>query len=475
MCMEAVIYARVSRDRDKKARSVAEQVAECQQECERRGWPVTEVIEDNDIGASQHTAKKNRPGYQALKAALKNASVLVAWESSRVTRNPWELEELIPLCAENGVLLCYSGSVYDPSKPSDKLMLRVTGATNAHEVDQTRDRVLRNVRHRVAEGKPHGRMPFGYRREFDPKTGAVIGWTPDPDEAPLIREAARRLLAGDTLYAICKDFQERGATPPSRGGNQPEAYRWVPSRLRVMILSPSYAGLRTHKGEITGKGTWEPLITEDEHMRLVALLKDPKRVTTFRGSEPRHLLSGIATCGRCGPDEPKARIRWFGPASVKTPRYECENCYLARRADKVDELVEETMIAFLEDPRTIKLLSESDDSASGEAMAEAQAARQRLEALRDEYVDEKVSAASFAAIEAKLLAKIAKAEETAKATASNPLLASLAGPDARKTWEDLDLMTKRTAIDMTLKIAILYQPPMGRRFDPDCIDLDWKV
>ena len=472
--MDAVIYARVSRDRDKRARSVSEQIAECQQECEKRGWPVIEVFEDNDIGASQHTAKKNRPGYQALKSALKNADVLVSWESSRVTRKPWELEELIPLCADNGVLLCYSGSIYDPSKPSDKLMLRVTGATNAHEVDQTRERVLRDVRHRVAEGRPHGRMPFGYRREFDSKTGTT-SWVPDPVEAPLVREATTRLLSGETLYTICKDFQDRGATPPSRGGKQPEAYRWVPSRLRVMILSPTYAGLRSHKGEITGKGTWEPIITEDEHRRLVALLRDPKRVSTFRGTEPRHLLSGIATCGVCGPDNPKARIRWFGPKSIKTPRYQCENCYLARRADKVDELVEETMISFLEDPRTIKLLTESDDSQAGEALAEAQAARQRLESLRDQYIEGTVSAASFADIEARLLAKIEKAEESAKAAATNPVLANLAGPDARKAWESLDIMTKRTAIDLTLKIAILRQPPMGRRFDPAYIDLQWRI
>ncbi|MBM4511703.1 hypothetical protein GS425_17280 [Rhodococcus hoagii] len=133
------------------------------------------------------------------------------------------------------------------------------------------------------------------------------------------------------------------------------------------------------------------------------------------------------------------------------------------------------MIAFLEDPRTIKLLTEADDSVAGEALAEAQAARQRLESLRDEYIDGKVSAASFADIEAKLLAKIEKAEESAKAAATNPVLANLAGPDARKEWESLDIMTKRTAIDMTLKIAILRQPPMGRRFDPDYIDLQWRI
>lgn len=453
---------------------MSEQVAECQQECEKRGWPVIEVIEDNDIGASQHSSKKNRPGYQALKSALKNADVLVSWESSRVTRNPWELEELIPLCAENGVLLCYSGSVYDPSKPSDKLMLRVTGATNAHEVDQTRDRVLRNVRHRVAEGTPHGRMPYGYRREFDPKTGSTLGWTPDPETAPIVREAARRLLSGETLYAICKDFQARGLPTVSGDGQVNAANRWVASRLRRMIQSPTYAGLRTHKGEVTGKGTWEPILTEDEHLRLVSLLRDPKRLTAYRGSEPRHLLSGIAKCGRCGADHPHARIRYFGPSYVKTPRYQCDTCFLARRADKVDELVDEAMIAFLEDPRTIKMLAESDDSAAGEAMAEAQATRQRLDSLRDEFIDGKVSAASFADIEARMLAKIEKAEESAKAAASNPVLANLAGPDARETWENLDLMTKRTAINMTLNVVINYQPPMGRRFDPDCIDISWK-
>lgn len=473
MCMRAVVYARVSKDRDKKARSVSEQIAECQQECRTREWSINEVIEDNDIGASQYSSKKNRPGYQLLKRALKDADVLVAWESSRVTRNPWELEELLPLCAEHGVLLCYSGAIYDPRKPADKLTLRITGATNAHEVDQTVERVNRAIRHRVAEGKPHGRMPFGYKRVIDPKTGRTLNYEPDPDEAPLIREAVTRVLAGESLWSICNDYEERGVTPPSRGGAQPQAHKWVASRMRIMLVSPTYANLRAYKGEVTGPGTWEPIITEDEHYRIVALLLDPKRRSNFRGTTPVHLLSGIAKCGRCWPDNQRARIRYARTA--KTPRYTCDNCGLARRADKIDEMATEAMISFLEDPRTIKMLTTPDDSLAGEALGEAHALRQRLESIRDQYVEGAVTAASFAEIESRLLSKIAKAEDGVRAAVGNPLLASLAGPNARETWEGLDIVTKRTAVDMTLQIVINPCPPMGRKFDPSYIDLSWKA
>ncbi|MGU3294355.1 recombinase family protein [Williamsia sp. M5A3_1d] len=66
----AIIYTRASRD-NAKGRSVAEQEAECRAVCEREGWPVAEVICDNDRSASRY-ARKDRPGFDRLRE-------IVAW------------------------------------------------------------------------------------------------------------------------------------------------------------------------------------------------------------------------------------------------------------------------------------------------------------------------------------------------------------------------------------------------------------
>ena len=84
---QAAIYARVSQDRLKTARSVAEQEAECRAACEAQGWPVAAVYRDSDRSASRF-ATKPREQWERLVADLADGrfGVLVLWEPSRGTR-----------------------------------------------------------------------------------------------------------------------------------------------------------------------------------------------------------------------------------------------------------------------------------------------------------------------------------------------------------------------------------------------------
>src|SRR5687767_4299556 len=111
--MRAVIYCRVSSDR-RHGRSVAEQEAECRAECERNGWNVVEVLQDNDRSASRH-ARKPRPQWERAKALISSggADVLVTWEASRAQRDLRAYTDLRELCAGAKVLWSYSGETYD--------------------------------------------------------------------------------------------------------------------------------------------------------------------------------------------------------------------------------------------------------------------------------------------------------------------------------------------------------------------------
>jgi DNA invertase Pin-like site-specific DNA recombinase len=95
----AIIYARVSSDKAG-GRSVEEQVAECRAVCERNGWPVAEVLHDNDRSASRY-ATKTRPDYAKLldrlrpgDDMLRPGDVVVMWEASRATRDQAQYVEL---------------------------------------------------------------------------------------------------------------------------------------------------------------------------------------------------------------------------------------------------------------------------------------------------------------------------------------------------------------------------------------------
>src|SRR3954470_1662349 len=213
--MRAAIYTRVSSDPNERGRSVSEQEAECRAVCDRNGWKVVDVLSDNDRSASRY-AVKSRPAYQQLieRVDAGDCDVLVTWEASRAQRDLAAYASLRDLCERRGVLLSYSGRTFDMADADDRFGTGLDALLAERESDQTRKRVLRAVRANAEKGRPHGKLLYGYRREYDPGTRELIGQVPDPQTAPVVQEAARRVLAGETPYAVAQDFNRRGIRPP---------------------------------------------------------------------------------------------------------------------------------------------------------------------------------------------------------------------------------------------------------------------
>ena len=81
-----------------------------------------------------------------------------------------------------------------------------------------------------------GKRPFGFERD---------GTTLRSEEAALIREAAKRLLAGDSARGISADWNE--AEVANR--------RWEPQALKRILSAPRVAGLREYKGRGCRRGS----------------------------------------------------------------------------------------------------------------------------------------------------------------------------------------------------------------------------
>lgn len=447
--MRAIIYTRVSHDQAG-GRSVAEQEADCRAHCEREGWEVAHVLCDNDVGASRHSVG-HRPAYEQLQSILQPGDVLVTWEASRAQRDLAAYVALRDLCADRGILWAYSGKVHDLNDGDGRFTTGLDALLAEKETEQTRERVLRSKRAAAHAGRPAGRPPFGYRQVRDPHTGRTVTWEPHPDQAPIIATAVRRLLAGDMPARVAADLG------------------WTTHKLRAQLVTPSYAGLRVHQGQIIGKALWPAIITEDEHRAIVAYYSGRVLWAHRSGGGPKYLLTGIATCGVCG-----GRIRHFDPPTNRgTSRLACEvSSCVVRREDLVNLLVTETLLARLSviDPATV---GTGDDVAAVEAGKEADALQARLDEFVAQAVDGALSARALAAVEAKLLPQIRAARRRSQPRQILPV--TIAGPRARELWEAADLTDRRELIRACMTIAIMPSTAGTRGFAPDDVRIEWVL
>lgn len=462
--MRAVIYTRVSSDPNDRGRSVSEQESECRAVCERNGWDIVAVFSDNDRSASRY-ATKERPEYRRVIECVEagGCDVLVTWEASRGQRDLLAYARLRDLCERRGVLLSYSGRTYDMTEADDRFGTGLDALLAERESDQTRKRVLRAVRSNATKGRPHGRLLYGYRREYDPVTRELIRQVPDDETAAIVREAARRVLDGETPYAVAQDFNRRGIPTPTNGGRG-----WDLTQIKRLCVNPGYVGKRVHRGKVVGDATWPAILDEATHHALISRLGDPKR-RTQRDSAVRHLLSGLATCGVCD-----GRIR------VQKNRgflaYLCvDGFHVSRREDLADAVVEGVTIARLQQPDLLELMTAEDDGDVAAALTEAREKRARLEGFYDSAAAGDLTPAALARIEARLLPEIDAAQKRARRVALSPVVADTAGPGAAPRWAELSLPQKREVINTLMRVRIMPTGRGVRNFNPEHIAIEWRT
>ena len=454
--MRAAIYTRVSQDRNRKGRSVSEQEAECRAFAEREGWTVEAVYSDNDRSASRY-ATKGRPEFERLLADLGKFDVLVTWEASRATRDLAVYASMREACRLAGVKWAYSGRVYDFDRTDDSFSSVLDIAIAEREAGDTRRRVLRAVRAQANAGKPHGRVPFGYMRQYDPATRELVAQVPHPVEAPLLIEAADRVLSGESIYSITKDFRARGI-----------GYIADNHRIQRLLKSPTYAGKRVYRGDAIGDAQWPALIDPERWEALQAILTAPER-SRFHGSEPRHLLSGVAVCGVCGGQIISLMNRG------KYPKYSCRYGYcVARNQTMTDELVTAVVKNILMRPDALEAIhaeAEPDVSGAAQELRELEA---RLEGLYTQAADGSLSASGLAKVESAVLAKIEAARARLRSLRT-PQRLTIPDPAATaERWDTLPLIEQREIIRALMEVRIMPARAKGVKFEPASIEISQR-
>jgi len=447
----AGIYARISRDDEHTGLGVARQVEDCRREALRRGWDVSQVYDENDTSASGRQA---RPEFERMLSDAKagRISALVCWDADRLSRSPRENETIIDLADTTGLQLANVGGEVDLSSPQGRMTFRIKGAVARHEIEQSSRRIRRKSDERAANGLPHGMAAYGYRRvvEYDDSGRRVSAHDEvDPAEARVIQDVADRLLAGESLRSVARQISEQGDLSP-RG------LPWSSTTLRQVMLRDRNAGLRRHRGAVVGKAAWEPILTEDVHLAVVALLTDPERRQS-KGSIRQHLLTaGLAVCGRCGEANFRVVGAWVSSyGKHQSPRYQCASCYrVTRKQSVVDEYVEAVVLARLARPDAVAALASGQPERAQQLRADVDGLEARLAIAADQFADGGITGDQLRRISAKVKEQITLAKAEMAACSPSPGLLDMAGADAKGRWERAPLDVKRAVIDTLMTVTI---------------------
>src|SRR5450759_48141 len=460
----AAIYARISSDPEGTMLGVTRQVTDCRALAERRGWHVADTYVDDDVSAYKG---KLRPQYRRMLDDMRAGAVdaVVVWHLDRLHRNPKELEEFFEVCdaARVSALASVSG-VTDLSTDDGRLMARIMGAVARKESDDKSRRITRKHLEMAQAGRlvRNSTRPFGYCDDWR---------TPEPSEAAAIREAARRLLAGDSLRGLATDWNARSIRTV-RGGP------WSVQVLKRMMLSARISGQRSYRGEIVAKGDWEPIITPEQTARLRALLTDPARLT--RRTVRRYLLSGgLLRCRLC------EAVLVARPRADVTRRYICAKgpgkpgCGgIAILAEPLEAFIAEAVLYRLDTPELAAALAGAsipDDDAERTALARDRA---QLEELAGAYGERQITLPEYLAARKLIEARIEAAQRRITRATGTEAIAPYIGEAGalRAAWKDLPLTRQRAIVAAVLDRAIVGPGLRGRtRFDPDRIDPLWRV
>lgn len=501
----AALYLRISRDLTGEQLGVDRQREAAEAYARSNGYTIVDVFADNDISAA---GGKRRPGFEDLLAALTNGhiSAVIAWNWDRLTRNRPDTVRLIETGQQaKAKIALVRGSDLDMSTPSGRMTAGILAEVAQNEIETKGERQSLAQRQRAMLGRaPKGVRPLGYT-----VSGEVI-----EDEAVAVQKIYEAFNAGSSLRSLALALSgaagdelpdiprlqkhtrtlaiERNAKRAEAGHAErpvPDDGPWSPSTVLGILRNPRYAGYSTYTPKEMQKdgnrrrswraqivrddegepiaGRWDRLVPPDLWESVQDRLDDPARVTNRKGTDRKHLGSGLYLCGLCG-----KKVR--GHAS----RYRCAG-HVMRAREQVDRFVIEVIRRRLALSDLHDLLPEQDEPRLNEIKEEISVHRAQIVRAERDYdsdnEDERISARMLNRITTDRETKIAALESERLALSSASALNSvLSAEKPREAFDQADLAMRRSVIDVLCEVKLLSHPRGHKTFDPSTVIIDWR-
>ena len=291
----AVIYVRISTEEQlkKSATNIATQTKKCAEACEHAGLELVKVFTDEGESAYKQAASE-RPALQAmveyLKQNKKKATHVVTADLSRLARRIEDQASLLAAFRKGG--LTYM-SVDEPhasdNSAAGQLATGMLGLVNQFHSASLSERVTYRMRAGAQSGRHLHLAPLGYRNGTH---NGVKNLVPDPERAELVRKAFALVADGHNLLEVLRIVTAMGL----RSGRTGE--KLTKGTFSQMLQNRAYCGWVKQK-DITARGTFEPLVSEELFERAQQALKT-------RGKRQKHVkhhedwpLRRFVLCAAC--------------------------------------------------------------------------------------------------------------------------------------------------------------------------------
>jgi site-specific DNA recombinase len=388
MTLRAGCYLRVSSLQQRDRVTIDSQRRDAPAYCRSQGWTIAGIYEDDGRSAKAGQLEK-RAAFARLLADCRagKIDVVVVVAVDRLTRSedPVERVQVVASITATGAKIAIVGAgIQDPRTFAGDAYLTLQALFASEENRRRRERVIAGGITSAQRGRnPRGVVPYGLT--FDPKSGA---WGIDTAKAKAVRELVRRVIAGEPMRTVGRDFEQRGIQRP-RGG------AWSTDRIQALIRSDVYAGRfvvdRARKLSVAVPSIIDADDLAEARAVIAGRRRPPVRVIHH------HLLTGIATCGLC--HEP---IGMAGSPIAGRPYhyYRClarrgdtprrDRCDLPNtRVDPVDDLVWSQVADAIARPETIdRMLARRDNPEPADALEKARARIADLDRLTDSLLDQ---------------------------------------------------------------------------------------
>lgn len=226
--IDAAIYARTSSANQKWGRSLEEQVRQCHQRCELKGWHVTHIFRDE----AQSGKDTDRPMFQEMMRGAEEGlfDVVVFWKLDRFSRSLMHAVQLEKRLREQEVALHSITEQIDTTMPAGRFNFRNIASAAEFEREMIKQRTQMGMKGLAAESKwPNNHPPLGY--------GVSDGnqLEVDTEEAQLVKRIFERYLELKSMPELARDLNLSGYTTK-------QGCEWTARAIRDILSNRLYMG-----------------------------------------------------------------------------------------------------------------------------------------------------------------------------------------------------------------------------------------
>lgn len=455
--MRVAIYTRLSDDQQGTSTGIDRQRESCLQMAASRGWTVVEQYSDSDLSAFRRGIV--RPGFERMldDAGAGKFDVVLVWKLDRLVRRIAEFGRVWSTLDSASVSLASVKDSFDTSTTVGLIVVHVL--VGVAQMESENISIRQRAKH--AELRRLGKRSGGGTRAF----GMNDDWTAlVPEEAQLIRDACRRIINGNSLRSIATEWRAAGVVGPS---GKPMAL----STIRRLLLAERMVGRR----EDGGSGGFPAILSDDEHRRVSAALRDPSR-RAQESTARKHLLSGMLFCGPCGtrmyPHPDKRRKNGLSYVCTKT-NGGCGKTSVVGKP--LEEMVAEGVLSVIDTPQLAQQVQMMANVGTDSHALDLQADEQALADLsRSRFVDRSLTEGEFRAAREPLIKRI-EAHKTAIERQNTHGVLTLAIGQAREAWRSGDLLWRRSLLSAVLEKVMIHPPTTRPAFDPSRVEPIFRV